>query len=365
MSLWDKLMGELVDIIEWTDDSRDTMVWRFPRWQNEIKYGAKLVVRESQAAAFVNEGKLADVYVPGTYTLTTQNMPILATLRGWKYGFNSPFKAEVYYVNTRQFTERKWGTKNPIMMRDPEFGVVRLRAFGTFAIRVKDVPTFIRQIVGTDRHFTVEEIGDQLRDLLVARFSDALAETKLPMLDLAAHYDELGKNLIGRIQPDFNAFGLEVSLLTVENISLPAEVEQAIDKRTSMGVIGNMQSYTQYQTANAIPEAAKNPGGIAGMGAGMGAGFAMAGQMAQAMGGQTAAPAGATPPPLPTGVTFFVAINGQQTGPLDIANLAQRIAAGQITAETLVWKQGMTQWAQAQTVGELAGLFAPKPPPLP
>ena len=368
MALWDKLMGELVDIIEWTDDSRDTMVWRFPRWQNEIKYGAKLVVRESQTAAFVNEGTLADVFVPGTFTLTTQNMPILATLRGWKYGFNSPFKAEVYFVNTRQFTDRKWGTKNPIMMRDAEFGVVRLRAFGTFAIRVKDVATFIRQIVGTEQHFTVDQIGDQLRDLLTARFADALAESKISALDLATRYDELGTLLIAKIQPDFNAFGLEVTLLTVENISLPPEVEQAMDKRTSMGVIGNLQAYTQYQVANAIPEAAKNPGGLAGVGAGLGAGFVMAGQMAQSL-GQAVQPAavqpGAMPPPLPGNVAFYAAINGQQSGPFDLAALAQQVAGGQITAQTLVWKAGMTQWTPAQTIGELSALFVPKPPPLP
>jgi membrane protease subunit (stomatin/prohibitin family) len=371
MGLWDKLVNELVDIIEWTDDSRDTMVWRFPRYQNEIKYGAKLVVRESQAAAFVNEGKLADVYTPGTFTLTTQNMPILTTLMGWKYGFNSPFKAEVYFVNTRVFTDRKWGTKNPIMMRDAEFGMVRVRAFGTFAIRVKDVPTFLRQITGTDRHFTVEEIGDQLRDLLVSRFADAVAEAKIPVLDLAAHYTEIGEQIRGRIQKDFDPMGIEVALLAIENISLPPEVEQAIDKRTSMGVIGNMGQYTQYQTALAIGDAAKNPGGIAGVGAGMGAGFAMANQMAQAVTqttqNQPAAPAaGSTPPPLPqTSVAYYVAVNGQQTGPLDLGALQQRIASGQITQSTLVWKVGMPQWSQAGGLPELSEMFAPKPPPIP
>lgn len=363
MGLWDKLTGELVDIIEWTDDSRDTMVWRFPRYQNEIKYSAKLVVRESQVAAFVNEGKLADVYVPGTYTLTTQNMPVLATLRGWKYGFNSPFKAEVYFVNTRMFTDRKWGTKNPIMLRDPEFGPVRLRAFGTFAIRVKDAATLLRQVVGTDRHFTVEEIGDQLRDLLVARFGDALGEAKIPALDLASKYDEIGKLLMDRIQPDFAKFGLELALLMVENISLPPEVEAAMDKRSSMGVLGNMQAYTQYQTANAIGDAAKNPGGIAGVGAGLGAGFAVAGQMAQSM-GQASAGA-ATPPPLSQPASFFVAVSGQQTGPFDLPTLQQKIAAGQLTRQTMVWKAGMPQWAPAEAVQELLQFFAQVPPPLP
>ena len=184
MGLWDKIKGEFIDIIEWLDPSNNTMVYRFERYQNEIKTGAKLVVRESQVAAFVNEGKLADIFEPGTHTLTTANLPILATLKGWKYGFNSPFKAECYFVSTRIFTDRKWGTKNPIMLRDPEFGPMRLRAFGTFAIRVFDVPAFLRLIVGTDQRFSVEEIGEQLRDMLVARFADALGEAKVPALDL-------------------------------------------------------------------------------------------------------------------------------------------------------------------------------------
>lgn len=361
MGLWDKLIHELIDIIEWTDDSRDTMVWRFPRYQNEIKYGAKLVVREGQSAAFVNEGRLADVYPPGTYTLTTQNMPILTTLRGWKYGFNSPFKAEVYFVNTRMFTDRKWGTKNPIMMRDAEFGMVRVRAFGTFAIRVKDVASLIRQIVGTDQHFTVDEIGDQLRDLLVARFADAVAQAKIPVLDLAAKYTQIGDQLRGRIQADFDPMGIEVALLAIENISLPPEVEAAIDKRTSMGVIGNIGTYTQYQTAQAIGDAARNPGGVAGVGAGLGAGMAMAGQMAGAMGQMNTQ----APPPMPQQVAFFVAMNGQQTGPFDMGAMQQRISSGQISRDTLVWRAGMAQWSAAASVQELGALFGQVPPPVP
>src|SRR5262249_55423093 len=219
----------------------------------------KLIVRESQVAAFVNEGRLADVFSPGTYTLETKNLPILSTLRGWKYGFSSPFKAEVYFVSTRAFTGWKWGTKNPIMLRDAEFGPVRLRAFGTFGLRVSDPPTFLRQFVGTDGRFTVEELGDQLRDMVVARFGDILGESRIPALDLAGNYDELGKFVMDRIRPDFAGFGLEMVALVVENISLPPEVEAAIDKRSSMGVIGNLNAYAQYQAANAMEEAAKNP----------------------------------------------------------------------------------------------------------
>src|SRR5208282_1275884 len=191
MGLFNSLRNQLIDIIQWTDDSRDTLVWRFSRYENEIKNGAKLVVRESQVAAFINEGKLADVFQPGTYTLQTQNLPILSTLKGWKYGFESPFKAEVYFVSTRTVTDRKWGTKNPIMMRDPEFGPVRIRAFGSFAMRVKDAGAFLRQVAGTEARFTVDEIEDQLRDFVVSRFSDALGTNKMPVLDMAGNYDKV------------------------------------------------------------------------------------------------------------------------------------------------------------------------------
>lgn len=364
MSIWDKLKGELIDIIEWLDDDRQTMVYRFQRYDNEIKNGAKLVVREGQMAAFVNEGQLADIFNPGTHTLTTQNLPILSTLKGWKYGFSSPFKAECYFVSTRIFTDRKWGTKNPIMLRDPEFGPMRLRAFGTFAIRVFDVPTFLRLIVGTDQRFSVEEIGEQLRDMLVARFADALGEAKVPALDLAAHQDELGKALIGRVNKDFQAMGLEIASLVVENISLPPEVEQALDKRTSMGVIGNLDAYAKFQAAQAMEKAAENPSGMAGMGAGMGAGFAMANQMAGAM-ANTGPAQPIVPPPMPGAASYFAGINGQQQGPFDLNTLKLRIESGQITRDTLVWKQGMATWSPAGQVDELKSLFGNVPPPLP
>lgn len=363
MTFWDKLRGELVDIIEWLDDSRDTMVWRFPRYNNEIKYGAKLVVREGQAAAFVSEGKLADVFQPGTYTLSTQNLPILSTIKGWKYGFESPFKSEVYFVSTRTFTDRKWGTKNPIMLRDPEFGPVRLRAFGSFVVRVADPATFLRQVVGTDSRFTVDEIGDQLRDMVVSRFADVLGESKLPILDLASNYDELGKFVTTRIHDDFGPFGLEVVRLLVENISLPAEVEQAMDKRTSMGVIGNLNAYTQYQSASAIPEAAKNPGGLAAAGVGIGMGVGMAQQVSQAMGANQVN--SAAPPPIPAAAAFFVAVNGQQSGPHDMAVLNAMAAKGELKRDTLVWRQGMVSWTAAGQVQDLGALFANVPPPLP
>ena len=364
MGIFDKLRGELIDIVEWLDDTRDTMVYRFERYDNEIKYGAKLVVRESQVGAFVNEGRLADVFGPGTYTLETQNLPILSTLRGWKYGFSSPFKAEVYFVNTRTFTGQKWGTKNPIMLRDAEFGPVRLRAFGTYGLRVSDAAAFLRQLVGTDQRFTVADIGDQLRDMVVARFADILGESKIPILDLASNQDELGKFVTGRIQADFSQFGVEVVALVVENISLPPEVEQAMDKRTSMGVIGNLGAYSQYQAANAMEEAAKNPGGMAAGGMGMGMGFAMAQQMGQNLsGGQGVGPQ--APPPLPTATAYFIAVGNQQAGPFDMGQLAEKVKAGELGRQTLVWKTGMSQWMAAEKVVELGGLFAQVPPPLP
>ena len=363
MGLWDKLTGELVDIVEWLDTTSNTMVYRFERYQNEIKNGAKLVVREGQVAALVSTGQLADVYPPGTHTLETKNMPILSTLLGWKYGFNSPFKAEVYFVSTRRFTDLKWGTKNPIMLRDAEFGPVRLRAFGTYETRVKDAGTFLKQIVRTDNRFTTEEIADQLRNLIVSRFADIVGEAKIPALDLAANYEELGNFLLAKIRGDFEGYGLELCKLLVENVSLPEEVEKALDKRTSMGVIGDLGKYAQYQAAEAMQAAAQNPGGAAGAGIGLGAGFAMARQMGAMIQQSDTSPA--APPPLPQALQYYAAIGGPQAGPFDAAALQAKVHAGEITRDTLVWKQGMGDWMKAGEVAELARTFAKVPPPLP
>jgi membrane protease subunit (stomatin/prohibitin family) len=367
MGLWDKLKGQLIDVIEWLDDSSDTMVYRFYRPENEIMNGARLIVRESQAAAFVNQGQLADVFMPGTYTLATANLPILSKLQGWKYGFESPFKAEVYFVSTRAFTDRKWGTKNPIMLRDAEFGPVRLRAFGTYAVKVKYPPVFLREVVGTNSRFSVDEINDQLRDLVTTRFAEVLGASKIPALDLAGNYGQLASLICSKIEPDFAGFGMELVKLLVENISLPPEVEAAMDKRSSMGVLGNMQAYTQYQTANAIGDAAKNPGGIAGMGVGMGAGVAIGQQFAQSLSAPPASAASSTmgPPPLPGAVSYFVAIDGHQQGPFDQSKLQDAVSQGKLTPATLVWTQGMAKWTPAGEVPALSGLLASVPPPLP
>lgn len=373
MGLWDSIKGELLEIIEWKSEFRDEMVHRFEDRDSAIKHGAQLTVREGQAAVFINEGALADVYPPGRYELITQNMPILTRLKGWKYGFQSPFKVDVYFVSTRQFTNLKWGVKNPIMLRDKEFGPIRLRAFGTYAVKVtqQGAGTFLQEIVGTDGDFRSDSITGHLRDMLVARFADVLGESQIPALDLAANYDELGNFVQQRLAPEFVDYGIELTKFLVENISLPPAVEEALDKRTSMGVLGDMNAYTQFQAAQAMEAAAQNPGGGASDGMGLGMGFAMANQMARSMSSPQAqspqqpqaGPAG--PPPIPQPAQFHVAVNGQATGPFDIASLQQQAQSGQFTRDSLVWKEGMAQWAKAGDVAELHGLFGAAPPPIP
>jgi membrane protease subunit (stomatin/prohibitin family) len=373
MALWDKLKAEFIDIIQWLDDTSDTLVYRFERYGNEIKYNARLVVREGQMAVFINEGQLADVFKPGTYTLTTQNLPILATLKGWKYGFESPFKAEVYFCSTRQFTNLKWGTPGPVTMRDPEFGPVRVTAFGLYSIRIKDPATFIREIAGTDGTFTTEQIEDNLRGKIGTRIKEVMPDAGIPVIDLESKVVQLGETLKSRIAPAIEALGLELKEVQVQDVGLPEEVERAIDKAGAMRAIGNMQMYTQYETANSINDAANNPGGLAAAGVGVGMGFGMGGQVAGAMGATFAGQAqpqpqpgtGGTPPPLPPQLQLFVALGGQQSGPFDLSVLQQMVRSGQLTRDTLVWKQGMSAWTAAGQVNELAPVFAPVPPPVP
>jgi membrane protease subunit (stomatin/prohibitin family) len=285
MGILDRLSpsSQFIEVIEWLDDSSNTLVYRFPVKDQEIKNGAQLIVRESQAVVFVSEGQIADLFGPGRYTVDGGNTPILTKLGAWKYGFNSPFKAEVYFVNTKQFTDLKWGTPNPVMMRDADFGMVRLRAFGIYSLRVADPKAFIKEIAGTNAHFVTEDIEGQLKRTLVSGFSDALAESKIAALDLASNYDELSKFTRTKLHEEFGSFGLELTKFVVENISLPQEVEAAMDKRTSMGVIGDVGRYAQFQAADAMRDAAQNPGGGAGTGAGLGAGFAIGNAMAGAM----------------------------------------------------------------------------------
>lgn len=362
MDIWKKLTGELIDIIEWLDKTNDTLVYRFERHNNEIKNGAKLIVRESQAAVFVNEGQIADIFkLAGTFELRTQNLPVLSTLMGWKYGFESPFKAEVYFVSLRQFTDNKWGTMNPIMLRDPEFGPVRLRAFGTYAFRIADPAAFVKNIVGTNARFTADGITEQLRNFIVSQFADVLGESKIPALDLAANYNELGKFIKDRITPSVTEYGLEITAFNVENISLPPEVEKVLDQRTGMGIVGDMNKYMQFNAAQSMGNPASGAGGAMGQTMGMGAGFAMGQQMAAAMAGSGQA----APPPMPNAGQFFVGLDGKQVGPFDSTTLAQMASSGRLTRETLVWKQGMPSWAPASSVSELGSIFGSVPPPLP
>ena len=236
MGLFDFISGQFIDVIDWVDSTNNTMVYRFPRAGNEIKYGAKLTVRESQVAIFVNEGVIADVLAPGIYQLETKNLPIMTTLQHWDHGFNSPFKAEVYFLNTKRFTNLRWGTKNPIMLRDSVFNMVRIRAFGTYEIRIKDPKTFMTEIVGTDGHFEVEEVESQITNIILSKFTSALSQNTTSILDLAANYEQFGEFMREKVSPYLLEYGLELTRMFVENISLPQEVEQAMDRRTSREV---------------------------------------------------------------------------------------------------------------------------------
>lgn len=377
MGLMDRIRGEFIDVVEWMDDTRDTIVWRFPRHENEIKMGAKLVVREGQTAVFVNEGQIADAFGPGTHTLQTQNMPILSTLKGWKYGFESPFKAEVYFASTRLFTDLKWGTQNPVIVRDAEFGMVRLRAFGGYSARVVDASKLLRELVGTDPQFRTEEVQEYLRQMIVGHLGGALATAGVPMLDLAAQQASIGSRIGGVLSEDLSSVGITIPSFVIENISVPPEVEQALDRRTQMGILGDGLSsgrYTAMQAANAMEDAANNPGG-AGEGVGLGMGIGLGQAAAAAMQRPAQAPSGpaqaatAGPPPLPAAAPWFLGVAGRQEGPYDDAGLAAQAVAGTLTDTTLVWRSGQAGWSPAADVPEVADVLrrarAATPPPLP
>jgi len=362
MGFFDKLMGEFIDVIEWTDSSSDTMVYRFERYGNEIKHGAKLTVRESQVAVFVNEGEIADIFEPGIYELKTQNMPIMTTLNHWDHAFNSPFKAEVYFFNLRRFVDLKWGTKNPLMLRDKEFGPVRIRSFGTYAIKIEDPEIFLKEIVGTDGYFTVDEVSDQLRNLIVSRFATIVGQANIPILDLAANYEQMSGFIEEKIAPEFSAYGLELTKLLIENISLPSEVEAALDKRTGMGLTGNLDDYLKYQAAEALSNSGSGSS-AAGDAMGMGMGFAMAQQMANNLGTHNSTPV--APPPIPKAQTYHFAINGASKGPLTLVQIKEAIHHGEIRPETLTWREGMNGWERADSLDGLSSLFQSTPPPIP
>ncbi len=302
MGLMDYLKTQFLEIIEWQDDSRDTISYRYPDQDKEIKNGAQLIVRESQTTQFIYLGQFGDTFGPGKHTLTTDNIPILSTLKGWKYGLHSPFKADLYYVNTRLFTGNKWGTANPIMLRDADFGIVRARAYGIYDFKVTDVKVFLKEVAGTDDHFRLDEFADTMRSRIVSVFTDALATAKVPVLDLAARYTDLGEALLPLINPAVTAkYGIESSSFIVENVSVPPEVEAAIDKRSSMAAIGNLNDYVKFQMAESLTKEGGAAGGMAGTAAGLGAGLAMGQQMMAAMNQPQATPAAGAVPPVISG----------------------------------------------------------------
>ncbi|MFD2871835.1 SPFH domain-containing protein [Mucilaginibacter ximonensis] len=366
MGLLGRLMNEFIDVIEWVDNTQNTIVWKFPRYDNAIKNGAKLIVRESQAAVFMNEGEVADIFMPGTYSLETNNLPILTTLKSWKYGFNSPFKADIFFVSLRQFTNQKWGTKNPVIVRDAEFGPLRLRGYGTFNFRVNDPKKFIGEVSATNPDFIVEEINEQLRNIITSRGMDAIAQSRIPVLDIASHYDELGKSISNIITPDFNELGLELSKLLLENISLPPEVEQMLDKRSSMGIIGNLGAYAQFEAANAMEKSAENSmgGNLGAAGMGLGVGAAMASQIGNVFQQNQFNPntGSDVPPPVAPSIQYHFVNNGAADGPHTFAEINVLINNGTIKRDTLIWKKGMANWVAANTVDDVATLFDNLPP---
>lgn len=368
----EKLSNEFIDIVEWLDYTDDTIAHRFERYQNEIKNGAKLIVREGQTAVFINEGQLADVFTPGTYDLTTQNLPILSTLKGWKYGFNSPFKAEVYFVNTHLFTDEKWGTKSPITLSDDRFGLVEIRAFGTYAFKISDAGKFIKDIVGTDSNFTNFEINEHLKSLIATRFTNTVGQANLPIELYAANTTELSDTCREVMAPEFESVGISLEKFYIENVSMPEDLKKEIFEYSRIDKL-DLDKLTKFKTAKAIEAAAQNEGGTAGAGMGMGMGFVLAQQMGGMMGGNTQATsqtgqpsAGAAPPPMPTQTLYYYALNGGQQGPVTFEQLQSLFANRTINRDSLVWKQGMTAWTALKDVEELKlFLGGNTPPPLP
>ena len=350
MGLIDYLKTQFLEIIQWEDDSRDTLSWRYPDQDKEIKRGAQLIVRESQTAQFIYLGEFGDTFGPGKHTLSTDNIPILSTLKGWKYGLESPFKADVYFVNTRLFTGIKWGTQNPLMLRDPDFGIVRVRAFGTYEFKIVDVKTFLREVAGTDAHFRLDEFQDTMRSRLVSAFTDALGTSKVPVLDLATRYTELGDALLPVLNPILiQKYGLQLGSFIVENVSVPPEVEQAIDKRSSMAAIGNLNDYVKLKMAEGIGKG--EGGGIAGQAAQLAMGFAMANQMTSQAGGILGQNAPqAAPPTLPSAPP--VQATAELLSPVDVAKVlgvSESDVIAALTDGSLKGKRIGTQWRVTKT----------------
>jgi excisionase family DNA binding protein len=339
MGILNFLKGQLIEIIEWQDDSRNTLSYRFPDDDKEIKRGAQLIVRESQVVQFVYLGEFGDTFRPGKHTLTTDNIPILTTLKSWKYGFESPFKADVYFINTRTFTGNKWGTSNPVMLRDDNFGVVRARAFGTYDFKVIEPRIFLKEVAGTDHQFHLEEFHDTMRSRIVSLFSEALAQANVPLLEVARRYSELGESLLPLLNPAMTAkYGLEITSFVVENISVPPEVEEAIDKRASMSTIGNLNDYVKYQMAQGLQ---KGPGSGGGLASELAVGVAIAQQlMGQGglLGGTTSSSASAqTAPGTAPSPAFDLLSPADAAGVLGVseADVLASIQSGELKAKKI------------------------------
>ena len=283
MALMDFIKKQFIDILQWTEASDGTLAWRFPMQEMEIQNGASLTVRDSQLALFVNEGTVADVFTPGMYKLTTQTLPVLTYLKNWDKLFESPFKSDLYFFSTRTQLDQKWGTPNPITIRDKDFGIVRLRAFGIYSYHLSDAKTFYQKISGTRGEYTREELEGQLRNTMIAGMTDLFGESGVAFIDMASNQDEFGKAMHFKMAPVFADFGLTLDSLVVQNVSLPEELQKILDQKIGMNMIGDMGRFTQYQVANSIPVAAANEGGLAGMGVGLGAGVGFGQVMGQSM----------------------------------------------------------------------------------
>jgi len=354
MGIFSWLFGQFIDVIEFKDDSQNTIVYRYPRGDSEIKYGAKLIVRDSQVAVFVDKGEIADVMTPGTYELKTENLPLLTDLQHWDHGFKSPFKADVYFINTKIFTNLKWGTKNPILLRDKEFDIVRLKAFGTYEIRVKDPVKLLKNLAGTDGHFTTEEIAEQLSSLIISKLSIALGEDDTSILDLARNYDDFGEYIKKVLKEDFDRYGLELVSVTVENISLPKEVEEAIDKRSSRAAVGDLDEHLKYQSAQSLENSSS-----ASEVASIATGLAMAKEIEKSFDKKDEP----TPPPIPN-AKYYIVVDEKPNGPHSLDYIKSLVESGKLDDDDLIWREGLKEWVEVKE--ELPELFkSVTPPPIP
>lgn len=359
MGIWERFVSsQFVDIIEWTQNDRSTMVYRFPRYKNEIKYGAKLIVREGQVAILVNGGELADIFQPGTYELDAPNLPVLSTLQNWKHGFESPFKAEVYFFNTTDFLNLKWGTRQAITIRDKEFGMVRLRAYGSYVTQIKQADVFLRKVVGTDGNLQVEEISDQLTSTITTYFSEVLAESNVSALDIATQYSEIAQTLKNKIASEFTHYGLSLEKVFIENINLPENVQKVLDDKTSLNILGDdLAKHTQLQAGKGLAEGGESSGAV-----GAGVGLALGQQIGQQIGQPHSDNANKDTPPPPPKI-YYLMIVGERVGPLSEEQVYEKLLANEIQASTLIWRKGFAEWQAIKDTAEIDLTRLPPPPP--